>query len=53
MILRSLVEQAYRLKARTAHPDAGGSNDAMIALNRARAQALDYCDGRDANGARP
>lgn len=30
------IENAYRVKMRTAHPDLGGSNDAMAALNRAR-----------------
>lgn len=34
------IEAAYRAKAKTAHPDAGGSNDAMAALNAARAAGL-------------
>lgn len=34
------IEAAYREKAKKAHPDAGGSNAAMVALNRARAEAL-------------
>jgi hypothetical protein len=33
------VERAYRDKARSAHPDAGGSHEAMVALNRAREDA--------------
>lgn len=37
------VEAAYRRLAKAAHPDAGGSNDAMARLNRAREQ------GRAAN----
>lgn len=34
------IELAYRSKAKRAHPDAGGSNDAMAELNEARRQAL-------------
>lgn len=34
------VNRAYREKARTAHPDSGGSDAAMARLNAARAQAL-------------
>ena len=34
------IESAYRAKAKKAHPDAGGSNDAMAELNEARAAAL-------------
>ncbi len=34
------VERAYREKAKTAHPDAGGSTEAMADLNRAREEAL-------------
>lgn len=37
---RSAIEAAYREKARTAHPDAGGSDSAMAALNAAKAAAL-------------
>lgn len=33
------VEDAYRLLAKTHHPDAGGSHDAMARLNAARAAA--------------
>lgn len=33
------VDRAYREKAATAHPDKGGSTEAMQALNRARAEA--------------
>lgn len=39
-----LIEAAYREKAKTAHPDAGGSDAAMARLNRARDE------GRKANG---
>lgn len=34
------VERAYREKVKTAHPDVGGSHEAMIALNGARRDAL-------------
>lgn len=34
------VNQAYREKAKTAHPDRGGSKDKMAALTRARDEAL-------------
>jgi hypothetical protein len=34
------IDAAYRDKAKTAHPDAGGSHDKMSALNTARAEAL-------------
>jgi hypothetical protein len=41
------VESAYRLKARAAHPDKGGSQDAMAELNRARdAARLELGDRR-------
>lgn len=33
------IEQAFRARAQSAHPDAGGSHDAMAALNEARTQA--------------
>lgn len=33
------IDEAYREKAATAHPDKGGTTDAMTALNRARAEA--------------
>ena len=36
----SEIEAAYREKAKKAHPDAGGSHDAMARLNRARDEAL-------------
>jgi len=32
----SVVDAAYRARARDLHPDAGGNNDAMRALNEAR-----------------
>lgn len=34
------ISAAYRSKARTAHPDAGGSEAAMAELNRARDEAM-------------
>jgi hypothetical protein len=37
---RSQIESAYRALARKAHPDAGGSHEAMSELNRAREEAL-------------
>jgi hypothetical protein len=37
---RDIVESQYRVRARSAHPDAGGSNDAMAELNEARQTAL-------------
>lgn len=36
---RNVVHDAYRSKARTAHPDAGGSHARMSELNRAREEA--------------
>jgi hypothetical protein len=36
-----VVERAFRARAVKAHPDAGGSHEAMTELNAARAQALD------------
>ncbi|KFL31410.1 molecular chaperone DnaJ [Devosia riboflavina] len=36
----NLVESHFRDKAKTAHPDRGGSNELMAALNRARDEAL-------------
>lgn len=37
---RTSIEAAYKIKARTAHPDAGGSTAAMAELNRARDEGL-------------
>lgn len=37
---KAQIETAYRARAKAAHPDAGGSADAMAALNAARDQAL-------------
>lgn len=34
------IEEAFKVKARTAHPDAGGSQDEMAKLNDARTQGL-------------
>ena len=41
------IERAFRAAARTAHPDAGGSEDAMARLSLARAQAIDAAGGRN------
>lgn len=37
---RENIEDVYRHKAKICHPDHGGSNEAMAALNTAREQAL-------------
>ena len=37
---RDQIEAAHREKAKRAHPDAGGSNEAMVTLNKAKADAL-------------
>jgi len=37
---KAVVDAAWKEKARKAHPDAGGSDDAMSELNRARDEAL-------------
>lgn len=37
---RAEIDAAYRAKARTAHPDTGGSDAAMARLNAARDEAL-------------
>lgn len=37
---REHVEETYRLLAKKHHPDAGGSDEAMAELNRARQEAL-------------
>lgn len=34
------IDDAFRLKAKSAHPDTGGSTEAMARLNQARAAAL-------------
>ncbi len=34
------IEEAYRLASKTAHPDAGGSDEAMHELNEAKREAL-------------
>ena len=39
------INEAYRLQAKKAHPDAGGSTDAMAELNRARDAALRQVQG--------
>jgi hypothetical protein len=37
---REEIERAYKAKAQDAHPDTGGSNEAMASLNAARETAL-------------
>lgn len=37
---RERIDRHYRILARTAHPDAGGTTEQMVQLNRAREQAL-------------
>lgn len=37
---KGMAEIAYREKAKKAHPDAGGSHEAMAELNQARSEAL-------------
>jgi DnaJ-domain-containing protein 1 len=37
---KEAIERAYREKAKTAHPDAGGSAEAMAEINRAKEEAL-------------
>lgn len=39
------IDAAYREKAATAHPDKGGTSEAMTELNRARAEAKRAIDG--------
>lgn len=41
---RALIESAYRTQAKQAHPDTGGSDEAMAALNAARDAALREAD---------
>jgi len=38
--IHHVIEAAYRERAKKAHPDTGGSTDAMAELNRARQEAL-------------
>ncbi|PKL76514.1 MAG: hypothetical protein CVV27_09875 [Candidatus Melainabacteria bacterium HGW-Melainabacteria-1] len=37
------IRQAYRIKARSMHPDLGGANEAFIRLQRAYRTALESC----------
>ena len=39
-VTKEQINTAYRVKAMAAHPDHGGSNEAMAALNEARRDAL-------------
>jgi hypothetical protein len=41
-----MIEAAYRHRSKTAHPDHGGSADAMAELNRARDEALKERSGK-------
>ena len=45
---RAEIEAAYRARARTAHPDTGGSNAAMARLNAARDEGLRNPTARNA-----
>lgn len=40
------VKKAYRERAKTAHPDAGGSDEAMTSLNEAYEAALKFIERR-------
>lgn len=39
-VSRSMVDEAFRARARSAHPDAGGTHDDMARLSEARAAAI-------------
>ncbi len=39
-VTKADIDAAYRDKARSAHPDVGGTKEAMAALSRAKAEAL-------------
>jgi hypothetical protein len=41
-VTSSDIEERYRALAKDAHPDSGGSHDAMVRLNRAREAALAF-----------
>jgi hypothetical protein len=43
-VSRSTIEASFRALAKSAHPDMGGSDDAMAELNRARDEALRELD---------
>jgi len=40
---REVIEAVYKARSRQAHPDAGGSNDEMAELNRAREEGITQC----------
>ena len=42
-VLKAGMEAQYKQLARTRHPDAGGSDEAMAELNAAREEALREC----------
>ncbi|EFO33961.1 heat shock protein DnaJ domain-containing protein [Roseibium sp. TrichSKD4] len=42
---KSIIEEAYRQLAKKHHPDAGGSDERMAELNRARTEALEAVNG--------
>ncbi len=44
------IERAYRSKAKTAHPDAGGTAEEMVSLSAARDEALSQCAKEASNG---
>lgn len=47
-VTRALISECYRVQARFAHPDNGGSHDAMSELNAARDEALREIAARSA-----
>jgi hypothetical protein len=44
-VSRDEITHAYRVKAKAAHPDNGGSNNVMAELNKARDEALRLTEG--------
>lgn len=45
LVTAAMVKSAYKEKAKAAHPDAGGSDEQMKALNEAKIIALEWVDG--------
>lgn len=45
IVTEAVIQNQYRLLARKAHPDAGGSDAAMAELNRARDEAISEING--------
>lgn len=46
VVTKDAIDVAFRDRARTAHPDVGGSHEAMASLTSARADALRFLEGR-------